>query len=102
MAYNGRVPQDPAPGRGRSIQVAEESLAFGPERLLLNALGATDLKRDADAILHGFMHHIVRFSHGGTAVRIWISPTTFYPAAIDLTRARPHDIILSPSRGVTT
>jgi len=102
LAFDVTNEQHPAPGRGRDVQGADESLAFGPERLLLTALDAHDLRRLPDAALHGFVQHVVHFSRGGTSVRIWISRTTFYPAAVELIRPRPYDIFWSPWGDVTT
>ncbi|HUJ15556.1 MAG TPA: hypothetical protein VL284_17350, partial [Thermoanaerobaculia bacterium] len=102
LAFNVSDPQHPAPGRAREVQLADERLAFGPERVLLTALEANDLTREPDAMLHGFLQHVVRFTRGTTSVRLWISPANFYPAAVDLTRARPYDIFWAPWGDVTT
>jgi hypothetical protein len=102
LAFDVTDPQHPAPGRAREIQRADESLAYGPERVLFTALDAPDLVREPDSMLHGFLQHVVRFTREGAAVRIWISTTTFYPAAVELTRARPYDVFWSPWGDVTT
>ena len=102
LAFNITDPQHPAPGRAREIQRGDESLAFGPERVLFTALEARDLTREPDSMLHGFLQHVVRFTREGTLARLWISTTTFYPAAIELTRTRPYDIFWSPWGDVTT
>src|ERR1700752_971831 len=83
LAFNAGDPNKPAPGRARDIQRADELLDFGPERVLLTALDARDLTREPDAMRHGFAQHVVRFSRGSTAARLFISPTSFYPAAIE-------------------
>lgn len=96
------VTKTPAPGRARDVQPSEELLAFGPERLLLNALGANDLTRRPDAPLHGALHRVVAFTRGATRVRIFLHPVNGYPAAVELTRTRPYDVFWSPWGEVTT
>jgi hypothetical protein len=102
LAFTITDPQHPAPGRAAEIQRADEILAFGPERLLLTALDAADLVREPDAMLHGFLQHVVRFTRAGATVRIFISRTTFYPAAVELTRTRPYNLFWAPWGDVTT
>ena len=90
------------PGRSATVQDARESLAFGPERLLLNALTANDLRRDADTTLHGYRHHVVSFHFGGAAVRLFLSPLNDYPALVELRRPRPYNTFWSPWGDITT
>jgi len=92
----------PGPGRTAVVQDAEESLALGPERLLLNALSSKDLNRDVDVTLHGYQHHVVSFHLNGTAVRILFSPINDYPAVVELRRPRPYDTFWSPWGDITT
>src|SRR5262249_6164348 len=91
-----------APGRAATVPDARQSLAFGPERLLLNALAAKDLHRDADATLHGYQHHVVSFHFDETAVRIFLGPTNDYPAVVELRRPRPYHTFWSPWGDITT
>jgi hypothetical protein len=96
------VDGDKLKGRARDIQLADEMLAFGADRVLITVLDASDLTREPDAMLHGFLQHVVRFTRGATTARLFISPTNSYPAAIDITRTRPYDIFWSPWGDVTT
>src|SRR5581483_8442002 len=102
LSFDFTDPENPRPGRAREVQRAHELLAFGPERLLITALDAPDLTREPDAMLHGFLQHVVRFTRNGAPVRIWISRTSFYPAAFEVTRPRPYDIYWSGWGDVTT
>ena len=91
-----------SPGRTAQVQDARESLAFGPERLLLNALSAKDLHRDADEALHGYRHHVLSFHFDGAAVRIFLSPVNDYPALVELRRPRPYNTFWSPWGDIIT
>ncbi len=102
LAFDVTHPEKLTAASIRNVQAAEESLAFGVERLLTSALSASDLRRDPDAQLHGFTHHVVRFSSSGTTVRIWMQPVSSYPTAVELSRSRPYDIYWSPWGDVTT
>lgn len=79
-----------APRDAFTAQQAEESLELGPERLLLTALAAGDLKREADVRFHGYLHAVVSFTWKGNPVRVLLSPDHFLPAAVELTRPRPE------------
>lgn len=91
-----------APGHSAAVQDARESLAFGPERLLLNALSAKDLHRDADETIHEYRHHVVSFHFDGAAVRIFFSPVNDYPAVVELRRPRPYNTFWSPWGDIIT
>lgn len=91
-----------SPGRSAVVQDAQESLAFGPERLLFNALLSKDLHREPDVTLHGYQHHALSFHLNGTAVRILFSPTNYYPAVIELRRSRPYNTFWSSWGDITT
>jgi hypothetical protein len=89
-------------GRPAVVQDAQESLEFGPERLLLNALSSKDLRREADISLHGYQHHVLSFHLNGTAVRILFSPANYYPAVVELRRPRPYNTFWSPWGDITS
>ena len=77
------------------VPEAEESLALGPERALLTALAADDLRRGA-ATLHGAEHDTLHFTWSGHPVTIYLSKADHMPAAVELRRALPLDIFWSP------
>jgi hypothetical protein len=89
-------------GRAGAVQLAEESLALAPERILLLAAGAADLRKDSDISFHGFTHHVVSFTWQGNPVRIFLSSYSSLPSAVEITRTRPYDVFWSPWGDVTT
>ncbi|HYA97136.1 MAG TPA: MBL fold metallo-hydrolase, partial [Methylomirabilota bacterium] len=90
------------PARASTLQAAEESLALGPERVLLLALAAPDLRIEAGVSLHGFAHHVVAFHWEGKLVRIFLSARTSMPTAMEVTRTRPYEFFWSPWGDVTS
>lgn len=90
------------PGPMSAAQDTEEILDLGPERVLLAALDAGDLRSEADTILHGFMHHVVGFMWHAKPVRIFLSGYTTFPTAVEVTRTRPYSVFWSPWGDVTT
>jgi hypothetical protein len=72
-----------APADAVQVRLAAERLALSPERLLLTALNATDLKRDADVTMQGFPQQVVSFTLDGAPVRIYLNPYTHLPTAYD-------------------
>jgi len=74
---------------------------LGPERVVLAALEAADLRTDSDVQLHRYAHHVVSFTHGGARVRLMLSPPTLLPKAIEITRPRPFETYWAPWGDVT-
>jgi hypothetical protein len=64
-------------------QSAHESLALSPERLLLTALEAADARREADTVLQGVPHQVVRFTLDDAPVRLFLNRETHLPTAVD-------------------
>lgn len=91
-----------SPGRASMVQTAEESLTLAPERILLLASSAVDLRREPDQSFHGFSHHVVSFTWGRQPVRLLLSSYTGLPSAVEITRTRPHEFFWSPWGDVTT
>jgi len=89
-------------GRASAVQLAEESLALAPERVLLLARDAPDLRAEPDIFFHGFTHHIVAFTWEKKPVRIFLSSYTALPSAVEITRSRPYEFFWSPWGDVTT
>jgi hypothetical protein len=70
---------------------AEEALELGPERLLLTARSAADLKAEADVTLQAVPHHVVSFRwKGSVPVRLYLNAETGLPTQVELRRAYPH------------
>jgi hypothetical protein len=91
-----------APANHASVQAAEESLALGPERVLLTAADAADLHSEAPAMLHGFRHDVLAFTWRGAPVRLFVEPVSHMLAAVEITRPRPEHIFWAPWGDVTT
>jgi hypothetical protein len=77
-------------------------LALGPERIVLSALDAPDVHAEADVPLHGYAHHVVAFTSAGAHVRLFLTPPTLLPKAVDITRPRPFDMFWAPWGDVTS
>lgn len=78
-----------APGRAGELEEARESLALGPERVLLTALAADDVHSAPDTVFQGAPHHIVAFTWQGRPVRVFLNAYTHLPTAVERTRALP-------------
>ena len=79
------------PAPFRSLPADDEWLALSPERVLLTALGATDLRAEAETTLQGVPHHVVAFSWQDESVRIFLNANTSLPTAVETVRAYPYD-----------
>jgi len=80
----------------------EEQFAFAPERLLLTAAAAADLRAQPDVVLHGVRHHVVSFSWKGAPCTLTISASTNLPWSIRWTRAYPYQTFLNAWGDVTS
>lgn len=90
------------PGSDELLQTADDTLALGPERVLLNGIGATDLKRLPDLKLQDVPHQVVQFTHAGTSVRVFLNAETHLPTAVEWVNAYPYGIFWSIWGDVTT
>lgn len=89
-------------GRASVVQPAEETVLMAPDRALLLALEARDLRALADISFHGFAHHVLSFTAYGAAMKILLSADTNLPSAVEMTRTRPYEVYWSPWGDVTT
>lgn len=71
------------PGSTRDVQAAKEELALSPERVLLTALDAGDAQRQADTILQGVRHYVIRFTLDGAEARLYLNQNTHLPTSIE-------------------
>ncbi len=69
---------------------AAESVAYAPERLLLQALDAPDLAMAPDTALPGGAVRVVRF--GTPSVRIYLDPVSGLPRGWSTVRTYPRDL----------
>jgi len=86
-ARGGRM----GPGRPADARELADRLALSPERVLLTALAAPDLVTGRDTTLQDGAQHVVRFTHRGMRVRLFLSARTALPTAIETTAGRPDD-----------
>lgn len=85
-----------APAGSAPVQAAEESLALGPERVLLTALDASDLHLAPSEPINGFPHLVVAFTWRGDPAKVYIDPSSRTPSAVDIIRPRPFDVYWAP------
>ena len=90
------------PASPGEVQDAEESLDFGPERILLIALEAADLRAETDDILQSVPQHVVAFTWKGAPVHIFLNAYTLLPTAVEWTSAYPNNMYWSAWGDVTT
>lgn len=89
-------------GGAFSIQQNGEQFAFGPERLLMTAAAASDVKQDPDVVLHGVLHHVLRFGWQGAPCTLFINADTGLPWQVTFSRAYPYQVFLHAWGDVTT
>lgn len=90
------------PGTPGQVMEANEELALGPERVLLNALSASDLRVEPDTILQSVRHHVMIFKWGTIPVRVFLNANTGLPTAVEWVSANPYDGFWSTWGDVTT
>ena len=88
---------------GASYASSEEDRSnFAPERLLLRAASASDLRTLPDQTMNGSAAHVLGYSLGGTICRLYLSARTGLPIAVDYVRAYPYNTFLNPWGDVDT
>jgi len=75
-----------APGRPQDITAAQETLELAPERLLLTARSASDLRSLADRRLQGVLNRGVAFTWRGHPMQLFINANTSLPTLLDYER----------------
>ncbi|WP_426699681.1 hypothetical protein ACPPVV_09610 [Rhodanobacter sp. Col0626] len=79
--------QGQAPCSLADIERAKDTLALGPERLLLNAVAATDLHYAPSQWLRSTPHSVVEFTWQGTSVKVLLNAHNHLPDALERTHA---------------
>lgn len=76
-----------------SLQVASalQNLALAPERILLTALGAHDLKIGRETQLQGVRQRSINFSWNNVPVSVYLSVDSGLPTAVDTLSHSPYD-----------
>ena len=75
-----------------NIPQTRELLAIAPERILLNALAASDLQYSGTKVIQGSTNNIVSFTWNGSPVKIYLNQNTDLLTMTDVTRARPTEL----------
>jgi hypothetical protein len=91
-----------APASRQQLQQAEEQLEFGPERVLLTALAAADVRLEPDAVLQSVPQQVVAFTWKTVPVRLFLNRYTSLPTAVEWKNAYPSDGFWSTWGDVTT
>jgi hypothetical protein len=87
---------------GSLIQFAQERVALGPERLLITAQAARDLRALPDIELHGSVYHVVAFTWQGAPCKLTINARTNLIWSVAWTRAYPYYIFYNAWGDVPT
>lgn len=73
-------------GAPTDVRDWEQSRALGPERLLVTARDAADLRSLPDEVHQDVVQRVVAFSHGGQAYRLFLNAWTHLPTMLELVR----------------
>lgn len=79
------------PGSVVQVQAAEQAFALAPERILLTALDAADLRAGADTRLQDVPHQTVEFTWQNIPVTLYLNRDTALPTAIETVSASPYE-----------
>jgi hypothetical protein len=90
------------PASRLQVQQADEQLELGPERILLTALAAPDLRLDPDTVLQSVPQRVVVFTWKASPVRLFLNRYTSLPTAVEWKSAYPSDTFWSAWGDVTT
>ena len=82
--YRGKHGESPA--QLADIDDANDTMAMGPERLLLHAAAAADLHYAPSQWLRATPHSVVEFSANGTPVKVLLNAHNHLPDALERTR----------------
>lgn len=74
------------------LEVSTEELMLSPERVLLTALDANDLRLERDTTIGDIRHHVVSLGMGGARVRLFLDAASGFPTRVELVRAYPSSV----------
>jgi glyoxylase-like metal-dependent hydrolase (beta-lactamase superfamily II) len=80
------------PGTLFDLISAREELALSPERILLTALDARDLRLDRDTVIASVRHRVISLGLDGAPVRVFIDAASGFPTRVELVRAYPTNV----------
>ncbi|MGJ5815594.1 hypothetical protein [Paludibaculum fermentans] len=86
----------------RVMPADTEWLDLSPQRVLLTALAASDLRTDGSTLYQEVMHHAAAFTWQGFPVRILFNADTALPTVVELVRTYPRDTFWNVWGDVTT
>ena len=75
-----------APCSGADFDAARQSLALGPERILMTAASAPDLHFEGAETLRSTAHAVLAFKWMGIAVRVLVNASNHLPDAVETTQ----------------
>jgi hypothetical protein len=75
-----------SPVSGATLDSAQQRLALGPERLLLTAYGASDLKTLPSETLRSTEHTVIGFTWNSVPVRVLLNRFNHLPDAVETTQ----------------
>lgn len=74
-----------------AVQTAERQFALAPERVLLTALDAKDLRLEKDVMMQSVNQHVVKFAWQNFPVTIFLNANTNLPTAVETLSASPYE-----------
>ena len=77
-------------GTTHQVELIQEQMALSPERLLLTALDAPDVRREGDTVLQSVPQNVVSFTLDGAPVKIYLNAYTHLPTAVDYSGPLAH------------
>ena len=80
------------PATAFDLATTLEEFALTPERVLLTALDAPDLRLQRDTTLGGVAHHVVSLGVADAPVRLFIDAASGFPTRVELVRAYPTNV----------
>jgi len=86
----------------RTAPTQDQWIVQSPERALLAAFEAPDLRAESDTVTQSVPHHVVAFTWEKMPVRIFINSYNSLPTAVEIVRDYPYDIGSGAWGDVTT
>jgi len=80
------------PASAFDLETLTEELLLSPERVLLTALEAKDLRLERDTTIGDIRHHVVALGMGGARVRLFMDAASGFPTRVELVRAYPSSV----------
>jgi hypothetical protein len=78
---------------GNIVQVEDTKklFALSPERILLTALEASDLRTEKETILKGVRQQVLKFTWENHPITVYLNRETYLPTAVDIIGSAPYD-----------